>query len=266
MSAASTIKHKSTRALAHARASAFVATAKSCYKNRIIMTKKIEHPWEDSLLERKLESYKDSDFLKTFVAFANSVRPEETAIVLLGEDDNGNAKGITNPDSFQMKIRNIIEKIYPAIVWHQEIYQKDGKTCVRVEIKFSGETPHFGGASWIRKGSETVKATDEIFQKLVELRLDKVRELSKWLNKEVTIWGEQSTVPKSRQLEDSFFGGGIQTFIHRWKWEEVATLNFVNRFWVTLEKDNGEKISEPLEKLTLTFDDKNKRLKIIISY
>ena len=48
------------------------------------MNPTMELPWEDALLERKLESDK-KDFLRTFVAFANSVRPGHTAIVLIGE-------------------------------------------------------------------------------------------------------------------------------------------------------------------------------------
>jgi hypothetical protein len=54
-------------------------------------------------------------------------------------------------------------------------------------------------------------------------------------------------------------------FSHRWDWKDEAKLVFVNRFWVTLENTEGKK-SEPLEKLTLSYDDENQRLKIIVSY
>jgi len=50
------------------------------------------------------------------------------------------------------------------------------------------------------------------------------------------------------------------------KWEEVASVIFVNRFWVTFQDGEGNKKSEPLEKLSLTYDHKNDRLKIIVSY
>ena len=43
-----------------------------------------ELPWEDSLLERKVESDL-KDLLKTLVAFANSVRPGHIATILIGE-------------------------------------------------------------------------------------------------------------------------------------------------------------------------------------
>ncbi len=146
-----------------------------------------EFPWEDGLLERKTEGYDDEAFLKTMVAFANSVRPEHTAIILVGERDNGKIVGVNDPDKFQMRLHKIAKQIYPAIVWRSQIYEKDGKHCVRVEIEYSGETPHFGGIAWVRKGSETVKASDEVFQNLINFRLGKVRELAKWLGKEITI-------------------------------------------------------------------------------
>jgi Schlafen, AlbA_2 len=223
----------------------------------------MEHPWEDYLLERKVESDL-RDLLKTLVAFANSVRPGHIATILIGEKDDGTAAGVTNPDNIQKSVRKEAEKIYPPIIWHSNVYEKDGKYCVRVEIEYGGDTPHFGGVAWVRRGSSTVPASEEVFQKLIEIRLEMVRELSKWLNKEVTIHGDQSTVPPYQESRHPFMGGRI--YLHRWDWEEVAKLVSVNRFWITLEDEQGERKSEPLEKLTLTYDDKNDRLKIIVSY
>ena len=63
-----------------------------------------DFPWEDNLLERKLESDL-KDLLKSLVAFANSVKPGHTAVILIGEDDSGTAQGVQNPDHIQNKIR-----------------------------------------------------------------------------------------------------------------------------------------------------------------
>ena len=208
----------------------------------------MEHPWEDYLLERKVESDL-KDLLKTLVAFANSVRPEHVATILIGEKDDGTAAGVTNPDNIQKSVRKEAEKIYPPIIWRSNVYKKDGKYCVRVEIEYSGNTPHFGGVAWVRRGSSTIEASEEVFQTLIELRLEMVRELSKWLNMEVTI-----------------DGGRVRLWDVPWDAEEVANLVFVNKFWITLEKANGERRSEPLKRLTLTHDDKKDRLKIIVRY
>ena len=51
----------------------------------------MESPWEDYLLERKTENDL-KDLPKTMVAFANSVRPEHKAVILIGERDDGKHK------------------------------------------------------------------------------------------------------------------------------------------------------------------------------
>ena len=110
-----------------------------------------------------------------------------------------------------------------------------------------------------------MEASEEIFQTLIEIRLGKVRELCKWLNREVTILGDQGSVPPVRQLGPLFANATI-TFSHRWDREEVAKIISVNRFWVTFQDAKGNRKSESLEKLSLTYDDKNDRLKIIVIY
>ncbi|MBI5326283.1 MAG: ATP-binding protein [Ignavibacteriae bacterium] len=222
--------------------------------------------WEDNLLERKVESDL-KDLLKTLVAFANSVKPDHKAVILIGEKDDGTIQGVANPDNIQKRIRDECEKIYPSILWKSFVYQKEGKHCIRIEIEYSGDTPHFGGSTWIRKGSETIKANDEIFKNLIEIRLDIVRELSKWVGKEITIYGEQSTVPQMR--EENFPKPITRIFQHRWERENIdVKIIEVNRFWVTFETTQEPKSrqSEPLNKLTLTFDDVRNRLKVIVAY
>ena len=222
-------------------------------------------PWEDNLIERKVESDL-KDILKTLVAFANSVKPGHTAVLLIGEKNDGTVAGVTDPDSIQKTVRKECEKIYPDILWRSIIYEKNARQCVRVEIEYSGNTPHFGGQAWIRKGSESVKASDEVFQALINLRSGIVRELSRWLNKDVTVYGEHGTIPP--EAKRAFLKDTATVFFHRWPQDNtIATLISVNNFWITLErKDNGQKQSEPLEKLMLSWDDKRNQLKIIVAY
>jgi hypothetical protein len=206
-------------------------------------------PWEDHLLERKTErSLKD--LRRTAVAFANSVRPGHIASILIGESNDGSVPGVTNPDEMQKKVRSEFDEIYPPIEWRQVVYEKSGKSCVKIEIEYSGETPHFGDAAWIRRGSETIKASDEILQQLIELRSSKVRELSQWLGKTVTVsW----SMPVAA----------------------VAVVNWgkfpcdiakVNQFFVTFKPWNESRDkSEPVQWLDLSWDDENNRLQIYVS-
>lgn len=214
-----------------------------------------ESPWEDNLLERKLESDL-KDLLKTLVGFSNSIKPGHTAILLIGEKDNGEIQGVKNPDNIQKKVRNECDKIYPSIIWRSKIYEKDEKNCIRVEIEYSGNTPHFGGQAWVRKGSKTIKSTDEVFQSLINLRSSTIYEIAKWLNKKVTVHSERTIDPN------------LSSFDHiidpQWKRQEIAKICFVNNHWVTFEKTDGEKVSEPLNKLSLSFDDSMEQLKVIL--
>ena len=215
----------------------------------------MELPWEDSLLERKVESDL-RDLLKTLVAFANSVPPGHIATILIGEKDDGTIAGVTNPDNIQKSVRKECEKIYPPILWRSQTYEKDGKFCVRVEIEYSGETPHFGGPAWVRKGSESIPASDEVFQRLIEFRLSKVREVAIWLNREVTIGIDPASMPHVE--------GPIWSLPIRWAhFTKEAVLVFVNSAWATFEVVSKRQ-SEPLEKLILSWDDGAKRLKVLV--
>ncbi len=210
-------------------------------------------PWEDNLLERKLESDL-KDLRKTLVAFANSVAPGHVATILVGEGDDGTAQGLRNPDQTQKTVRKECEQIYPSILWRSSVYEKDGRHCVRVEIEYSGDTPHFGDAAWIRRGSESVRASEEMFLKLIELRLSKVRELSKWVGQRVTVDGDNTGVADLRVA-----GQWI-----RWRNPTPLYLVSVNAHWVTFGGDRGERTSEPLEKLSLSFDHDHDCLLVLV--
>ena len=220
-----------------------------------------ELPWEDSLLERKVESDL-KDLLKTLVAFANSVRPEHIATILIGERNDGTVAGVTNPDNIQKRVREDCERIYPSISgsWRQSVYEKDGRFCVRVEIEYSGETPHFGGLAWVRKGSESIPASDEVFQRLIEFRLSKVRELAQWLDKEITVEVDLGSMKFEERKMRGYPRSG----------QYSARVRSVNSFWATFEAFEGNlpegtrTLSEPLEKLMLSWDNRADRLKVLV--
>ena len=58
----------------------------------------IELPWEDCLLERKLEGGL-KDLVKTLVAFANSIKPGHTAVLLIGQE--ARSAGLEGPQADQ---------------------------------------------------------------------------------------------------------------------------------------------------------------------
>jgi hypothetical protein len=217
---------------------------------------------EDSLREKKVESDL-KDLLKTMVAFANSVAPGDTAQIFIGEKDDGTVQGATNPDSIQRSVAKEAEKIYPEIYYKTEVYEREGKHCVRVDIKRNELAPHFGGPAWVRRGSESIRATEQLYQQMVEQRQSKIRVLLQWLGKEVTVTGTQAPMnpfePLSRVGEQEWSVG-----VHQ------AMLKVVNVHWVTFavllsqQSLTRPENSEPIDKLMLSWDDERQRLKVVV--
>jgi hypothetical protein len=217
---------------------------------------------EDSLREKKVESDL-KDLLKTMVAFANSVAPGDTAQIFIGEKDDGTVQGVTSTDNIQKRVTQDAEKIYPEIYYKTEVYEREGKQCVRVDIKRNELAPHFGGPAWVRRGSETIKATEQLYQQMVEQRLNKMWVLLQWLGKEVTVTGTQAPInpyePLSRVREQEWSVGVHQTM-----------LKVVNAHWVTFSLLASQQVltrpekSEPIEKLMLSWDDQRQRLKVVV--
>jgi hypothetical protein len=208
----------------------------------------VTHPiWEDHLLERKTDR-QPKDIRRTAVAFANSVRPGHTAVILIGEENDGKVSGVTNPDEFQKKIRKELEGIYPPIVWRQILYEREGNTCIRIEIEHSGETPHFGDAAWIRRGSESVIASSEQLTLLVSLRSGKLRTLSAWEGKPISFSVHMTGGPAPN-----------------WGRFE-ALLETVTPHYCTFKLTNGQRRSEPIDWLTISWDHEANRLRVFVDY
>jgi hypothetical protein len=215
---------------------------------------------EDSLREKKLEN-DHKDLPKTLIAFANSVAPGDTARIFIGERDDGSVQGVSNPDNIQKRVKKEADEIYPEIYFKTEVYEREGMQCVRVDIKHNGLAPHFGGPAWVRRGSETVKATEDLYQQMVEWRLNKVRVLGVWLNKTVTVEGTEPANPFSRDQSDPY-GAFAEWSVGTHRVELVT----VNPHWVTFRTWTAPRAdkSEPMEKLMPSWDDTEKRLKVIV--
>ena len=216
---------------------------------------------EDSLREKKGESDL-RDLLKTLVAFANSVAPGDTAKIFIGEMDDGTVQGVINPENINRTIVKEVDKIYPPIYYRTEVYEREGKQCVRVDIKHNGQAPHFGGPAWVRRGSQSQKATEELYQQMVDQRQSKVRVLMQWLDKVVTVEGTERAQAVNPR-------GNVPMFNQEWSvGEHQATLTFVNGHWATFNVHTSTtsraEMSEPLEKVLLSWDNQRERPKVVI--
>ena len=115
-----------------------------------------------------------SDLKKTFNAFANS----DGGTVLIGVDDNGNVVGLDNADEVLQQVVNTIrDNIRPdlALFYQAFIEERNGKTVVVVEIQRGSSRPYYLTGKgirpegvYVRKGSETVQASDNEILELIK--------------------------------------------------------------------------------------------------
>src|SRR4029453_10322518 len=117
---------------------------------------------EDAFVERKA-SLDPEELRQVVVAFANSLAEENEGIVLYGVTDNGSIRGVEDPDGLQKSVRRHLQRCYPPVlgVVQTQVDTVEGRPIVAVIVKASADRPHFTGGAWVRKGSETVHASEE---------------------------------------------------------------------------------------------------------
>lgn len=114
-------------------------------------------------------------------------------------------------------------------------------------IPGSAERPHFAGLSYVRKGSETRKASEEEFDELIAKRNSKTREILKWKGRKITV----------RASEDRMGVAGLG--LNKGGSHEF-TVEDCNQFYVTIR--NGGKDSLSLQKVEISFDNHLNRLRL----
>jgi|SRR5229473_1697275 len=135
---------------------------------------------EDSFVEKK--SLGDmKDVVKTCVAFANTCAAEDPpGILCYGVRDDGTIETSTaNLDSAQKKIREKLSEVYPPIEYKTRVIPKNERSFLVLIVPGSANGPHFAGPAYVREGSSTVVASEELFPRIIDRRERKVREILK---------------------------------------------------------------------------------------
>jgi|SRR6185437_6733124 len=145
---------------------------------------------EDPWVERK-ESFDEREVRKTLVAFANSIREGEWAVLFLGAKNNGHHPGLNDADDTQKKVAGVAKRCYPSIQFQTEVLpvRVDEKLVeiLAIKIPFSTSRPHFAGTAYVRKGSESIDCPREVFEELIASQNDKARRILQYKEKPVTI-------------------------------------------------------------------------------
>jgi schlafen family protein len=180
---------------------------------------------EDPWVERKA-SFDETDVRRTLVAFANSVNEGQIAVLFIGARNGGQHPGVRDADDMQKKLAGVAtKKCYPPIEYQTCVLKVEvgGKKVevLSVMVPFSKSRPHFGGIAHIRRGSETVEASHEVFLELIASQNDKARKLLQFKGKKVTL----------RFRSESGFSYDIETRVDQCDAHTLRLIDQVSVLW-----------------------------------
>jgi hypothetical protein len=202
---------------------------------------------EDSFVERKTEG-DSGDWLKTVVAFANSLPLGYPAILFIGVRNDGTVQGLENPESVQKSLTQKVAQAYPIPYYLMKVLDKEGRRLLAVIVPGSEFRPHFAGPAFVRDGSQTVRASEQQFARLIAQRSNAAYQILQWRGKTVSVW-HPSRAGATYHPSSGYTAQGI--------------VSDCNQFWVTLgESAFGTSVSFALEAFDIGFDHKNNRLEL----
>jgi len=208
---------------------------------------------EHDFIERKSKSDKGG-WLRTAVAFANSVPIGWPAYLFVGVDDTGEPQlDAASLESQVKQVSDTLDGVYPAIYRHVVPLHLNSGCCIVVIIPGSEKRPHFAGQAYVRVGDQTKPASEDQFAQLLIQRQSKARELLMWKGKAVTV--ESVALPLPEMLYA--VPGKVRT-------PASAVLLDCNQFYVTVEV-GGKKQSHTLRDIELSFDHSENRIKLEVS-
>lgn len=210
---------------------------------------------EDNFIERKPEGVRREELRRTIVAFANSIPEERTAILYIGVSNNGDIKGVSNPDQMQKTIQEVCERdCYPPIKFSIEVLNVENKKIIAIVIPYSNNRPHFSGPAYIRRGSQSVIASEQVFDELIATRSSKVHEIMKWKYQIVTVIAIGKKLGSTKPINSSMYRECHECRVVECKVHYIRLFNIAT----------DSHLSEPLEHVSLAHDEEKNRLMLIV--
>lgn len=145
---------------------------------------------ESNWVERKTTNDKNG-WLRTAVAFANSMPMDMPAVLLVGVKDDGTVeKKIGSDHNWEQQQKSVtaeIQRAYPPIKFQQKIIDDPDGSYLAVIVPGSSDRPHFTGGSFVRVGPETRGASEAEFDALIAERSRAAYTIRKWIGRSVTV-------------------------------------------------------------------------------
>ena len=209
---------------------------------------------EDNFTERKSQGVNASELRRTMVAFANSVPEGREAILFVGIGSDGEIGGVTNPDELQLRVGRICaEDCYPPIWFRAEVLDCAGAHVVAFVVPSSNIRPHFAGPAYVRRGSASVVATEEVYEDLLASRHSVANQLVRHKGEVVTV-----TVIEKR------LGDRRPQRLANYREVHEGTIIACTPHLVTIRSNSIGDVSEPIANILLARDMVANRLEIIV--
>jgi len=215
---------------------------------------KLDGTGEDNLTEFKV-SFDRRQVRKTLVAFANSVQKGQQAALFLGVRDDGSPEGVDGPDSVQQKVREICEvDCYPPIRFEAEAISLDGKPVLVISVPHSNTKPHFAGPAFVRRGSESVTATADEYERLILSRSDKCAAILSWEAQVITVMIRGKQLGSTERLND-----------RNYRVRADCRVLDCNSHYLRLHVLNsGTNVTEPIRNVTVSYDEERHRPMLVV--
>lgn len=213
---------------------------------------------EDNYTERKPDGVKPEEIRQTVCAFSNSLTAGATAVLYIGiHDKTGAVLGVDNSDMVQKRVREAIDRCYPSITnYAMRVLDVGGKTVVAVKVGASDNRPHFTGPAFIRRGSESVTASEQIFQKMVASRNSKTARILRMRGGVISFQSIGHRIGDTKVITDKAYREGGECVV------EDCDAHLV---YLSLTS-SGRRVTEPLEHVEIQYDGERNRDMLVIRY
>ena len=213
---------------------------------------------EDNFVERKPEGVAPAELRQTVCAFANSVPEGRVGVLFIGiHDKTGELIGVGNTDQLQKRVRDAAQgDCFPPIAYTSEVLTVEGKAVVAVIVPPSATKPHFSGPAYVLIGSESPKASPQLYEELILSRNDKAREILRHKNDVFTVLGLGYKLGSNRLLSDKGYR----------EMRECRLLTCTAHVLTLEDIARGERLSESLANVTLNYDDEKRRTMLMVTF
>lgn len=123
-------------------------------------------------------------------------------MLYIGVRDNGEIETPRRDlDDAQKRFNAQMQRVFPRIAYVPKIISRNGQQALAVIIPGSELRLHFAGLSYVRRGSESVQASEQQFAELIAQRNSKAARILSWKGKNVTVINRSQWHPGVGSLE-----------------------------------------------------------------